>query len=37
VLLKDAITLVVQPRGPKEKAQDETAALLSRLGWAKKK
>jgi hypothetical protein len=33
VLLKDAITLVVQPRGPKEKAQDETAALLAKLGW----
>ena len=35
VLLKDAITLVVQPRSPKEKAQDETAALLAKLGWAK--
>jgi hypothetical protein len=31
--LKEAITLVVQPRGPKEKAQDETATLLARLGW----
>ena len=33
--LKDAITLVVQPRSPKEKAQDETAALLANLGWGK--
>jgi hypothetical protein len=33
--LKDAITLVVQPRSPKEKAQDETAALLAKLGWVK--
>jgi len=32
--LKEAITLVVQPRGPKEKAQDETATLLAKLGWA---
>ena len=31
--LKDAITLVVQPRSPKEKAQDETAALRANLGW----
>jgi hypothetical protein len=37
VLLKDAITLVVQPRGPREKAQDETASLLANLGWAEKK
>jgi len=37
VLLKDAVTLVVQPRSPKEKAQDETAALLANLGWAEKK
>ncbi len=34
--LKDAITLVVQPRGPKQKAQDETAALLANLGWTGK-
>ena len=33
--LKDAITLVVQPRGPKEKAQDETAVLLASLRWVK--
>jgi len=33
--LKDAITLVVQPRSPKEKAQDETATLLAKLGWLK--
>ena len=33
--LKDAITLVVQPRSPKEKAQDETATLLAKLGWVK--
>jgi hypothetical protein len=37
VLLKDAITLVVQPRSPKEKAHDETAALLAKLGWTDKK
>ena len=37
VLLRNAITLVVQPRGPKEKAQDETPALLERLGWEKKR
>jgi hypothetical protein len=35
MLLKDAITLVVQPRGPKEKAQDETPVLLTNLGWVK--
>jgi hypothetical protein len=35
ITLKDAITLVVQPRIPKEKAHDETAALLSKLGWVK--
>lgn len=35
IALKDAITLVVQPRSPKEKAQDETAVLLDRLGWKK--
>lgn len=33
--LKDAITLVVQPRRPGYKAQDETRALLQTLGWAK--
>jgi hypothetical protein len=37
VPLKNAITLVVQSRSPKEKAQDETAALLAKLGWADKK
>ncbi|MDD1681586.1 MAG: hypothetical protein LUQ35_08245 [Methanoregula sp.] len=37
ILLKDAITLVIQPRSPKEKAVDETAALLTRLGWVAKK
>ena len=37
VLLKDAITLVVQPRSPKEKAQDETATLLAKLGWVAKR
>jgi len=36
ILLKDAITLVVQPRAPKEKPADETAALLAKLGWATK-
>jgi len=35
IALKDAITLVVQPRAPKEKAQDETANLLAKLGWKK--
>ncbi|NMB79570.1 MAG: hypothetical protein GYA23_10820, partial [Methanomicrobiales archaeon] len=34
VLLKDALTLVIQPRGPKEKAADETANLKKQLGWA---
>jgi hypothetical protein len=34
-LLKDAITLVVQPRGPKQKAKDETKSLLKNLGWVK--
>jgi hypothetical protein len=33
--IKDAITLVVQPRGSGKKAQDETAELLLRLGWTK--
>ena len=36
VPLKDAITLVVQPRSPGSSAQDETAILLERLGWNKK-
>ena len=31
--LKDAITLMVQPRSPREKAQDDTANLLGKLGW----
>ena len=31
--LKSAITLVVQPRGPGFKAQDETENLLKKLGW----
>jgi hypothetical protein len=35
VPIKEAITLVVQPRGPGKKAQDETAELLLRLGWTK--
>jgi hypothetical protein len=35
VLLKDAITLVVQPRAPDCLAQDETKYLISRLGWDK--
>jgi hypothetical protein len=33
--LKDAVTLVVRPRGPKERAADETTALLAKLGWMK--
>jgi len=35
--LKDAITLVVQPRTTGSKAQDETRNLLDRLGWGKNK
>jgi len=34
--LKNAITLVVQPRRRGAKAQDETKNLLDRLGWNKK-
>lgn len=34
--LKDAITLVVQPRATGSNAQDETRNLLDRLGWGKK-
>jgi len=33
--LKDALTIVVQPRVPGKKAQDETAEFLARLGWTK--
>jgi hypothetical protein len=33
--LKDAITLVVQPRSTGCKALDETGALMERLGWKK--
>jgi hypothetical protein len=33
--LKDAITLVIQPRSTGSLAQDETGALLARLGWKK--
>ncbi len=33
--LKDAITLVVQPRCVGCKAQDETGALIEQLGWKK--
>ncbi|MFA5221910.1 MAG: hypothetical protein WC391_06470 [Methanoregula sp.] len=36
IALKDAITLVVQPRSPGSKAQDETKYLLENLGWNKK-
>jgi len=35
ISLKDAITLVVQPRCVGCKAQDETSALTERLGWKK--
>jgi hypothetical protein len=35
VPIREAITLVVQPRGSGKKAQDETAELLARLGWTK--
>jgi hypothetical protein len=34
--LKDAITLVVQPRSPGSKAVDETKNLIDNLGWGKK-
>jgi len=34
--LKDAITLVVQPRTIGSKAQDETRNLIDKLGWEKK-
>jgi len=34
--LKDAITLVVQPRSIGSKAQDETGNLIDKLGWEKK-
>jgi len=34
--LKDAVTLVVQPRSEGGKAQDETKILLENLGWLKK-
>ena len=34
--LKDAITLVVQPRSVGSKAQDETGNLIDKLGWEKK-
>ena len=34
--LRDAITLVVKPRGEKNRAADETQELLDRLGWTKK-
>ncbi len=34
--LKDALTLVVQPRAEGSRAQDETKVLLERLGWTKK-
>jgi len=36
VALKNAITIVVQPRIPGAKAQDETKYLLEKLGWDKK-
>ncbi len=36
IKLKDAITLVIRPRGEGRNAIDETPALLDRLGWIKK-
>jgi hypothetical protein len=33
IRLKDALTLVVQPRNPGEPALDETANLKAKLGW----
>ena len=34
--LKHALTLVIQPRRPGCKAQDETRYVLEKLGWIKK-
>jgi hypothetical protein len=34
--LKDAITLVVQPRSPGSRAVDETKNLIDNLSWGKK-
>jgi len=34
--LKDALTIVIQPRKPGYKAQDETRYVLEKLGWIKK-
>ena len=36
ITLKDAITLVVQPRSAGSEAQDETRNLIENLGWTKK-
>jgi len=36
VVLKDAISLVVQPRRQGSKARDETANLIEKVGWIKK-
>jgi hypothetical protein len=36
IALKDAITLVVQPRSAGYRAQDETSALIENLGWNRK-
>jgi hypothetical protein len=35
--IKEAITLVVQPRSTGCRAQDETRSLLENLGWVTKK
>jgi len=35
--LKEAVTLVVKPRGEGNRASDETKELLGRLGWSRKK
>ena len=36
VVLRDAISLVVQPRRQGSKARDETANLIEKVGWTKK-
>jgi hypothetical protein len=35
IALKNALTIVIQPRRPGGKAQDETRYVLEKLGWVK--
>jgi hypothetical protein len=35
VPIKNALTIVIQPRRPGSKAQDETRYVLEKLGWIK--